>query len=214
MLKGYKIILWDWNGTILNDVDLCVGISNEVLRKSGLKELDVQHYKDVFGFPITAYYERIGIDLRKVSMESLTKQFIASYMASVRECNLQNEVEKVLTHLKAVEKKQYILTAAHTEIAEELLNHYNIRNYFLAVAGLDNHRAESKVSRGKELIKQHGIAPKEAVLIGDTLHDFEVAEALGVHCILIAKGHQSKTRLERGVNGKAIVLASVGLLIK
>lgn len=206
MLQKYDTILWDWNGTILNDVDLCVDISNIALRNEGKQELERADYQNLFGFPITAYYERIGIDLKKTSMETLTNGFIDLYTSKVKTCSLQNHITEVLQHLNKANKQQYVLTAAHTEIASGLLQYFNIIHYFKAVAGLDNHRAESKVSRGITLLKEHQISAQNTLLIGDTLHDFEVAEALGVHCILIAHGHQSKERLINGVKGKAKVL--------
>jgi len=214
MLSRYETIIWDWNGTILNDIDLCIEIANHLLIENGLKELDRNSYKNVFGFPITSYYERIGIDLTKVSMESLTNQFIPLYMASVKKCKLQEHAESMILKLNMDRKNQYVLTAAHTEIALELLTHYNIIKYFKEVAGLDNHKAESKVSKGKELFKNNEISIEETVLIGDTLHDFKVSEELGIKCILITNGHQSKEKLKKGVKDKAIILDEISQLGK
>ncbi len=213
MMNDYETIIWDMNGTLVDDVELCIEIANVFLRKEGLTELTKESYQAEFGFPITAYYERIGIDLEKNSMESLTEQFIYSYMTSVKNCQLQGEVERIIIDLDRAQKTQFVLTAAHTEVAMELLNHFGIRKYFKAIAGLDNHLAASKVERGKELMKTHQVNTEKVVLIGDTLHDFEVAQALGVHCILIANGHQSKERLDKGVNGNAIVLEQAEQLI-
>lgn len=154
MISNYETIIWDFNGTILNDVELCIEIANKILRKEKLNELTEDRYKDVFGFPITAYYKRIGIDLEKISMEYLTNEFIASYMASVKNCKLHGEIEDVLIDLDKGSGNQFVLTAAHTEIATDLLNHHGIIKYFEAVIGLNNHRAESKIDKGKRTHKK------------------------------------------------------------
>jgi phosphoglycolate phosphatase len=72
---------------------------------------------------------------------------------------------------------------------------FNIEQYLDDVIGISNIYAESKVSVGREYITRSGIDTGKTVLIGDTVHDYEVAQALGVDCILIANGHQSKHRL-------------------
>jgi len=210
VIEKYDTIIWDWNGTILNDVSLCVDITNAVLKSRGMVELDEAIYKNVFGFPIIKYYQRIGFDLEVDSMESLTKNFIAKYGSKIKDCKLQENVKSVLERLQVDKKEQYILTAAHRETVMPLLDHFELRAYFKAVAGLDNHRAESKVSKGKELFLNNNISTEKAVLIGDTIHDFEVAKELKIDCILVAKGHQSKERLLKAVGDNAVVLKDVG----
>ncbi len=50
-----KVIIWDWNGTLLNDTDICVSCMNRVLKKRGLELLDVQRYREIFNFPVKIY---------------------------------------------------------------------------------------------------------------------------------------------------------------
>lgn len=213
MLQQYNSIIWDWNGTLLNDVELCVSIANELLLNHSNIQLDKEYYQSVFGFPITAYYEKIGIDFSKESFEILTKKFISSYNSQVKNCALHKEANQVLNAFKTRGKDQYILTAAHKKDAIHLLDHFSIIDYFKSIEGLDNHRAESKVDRGVALIEANNIQQKSTVLIGDTIHDFEVAEALGVSCILIANGHQSKERLSNNSNTATIVVENITLLL-
>ena len=61
--------------------------------------------------------------------------------------------------------------------------------------GTDNIYAQGKVAQGKQWIAQLHWQPKEIVLVGDTLHDFEVAEAIGTNCLLLAHGHHTPERL-------------------
>jgi phosphoglycolate phosphatase len=84
----------------------------------------------------------------------------------------------------------------HQDILEECLKHYQIDLFFEHVSGLDNHYAASKTENGHRLIAELNLDTAELGLIGDTIHDFEVAAELGCRCILIANGHQSKEILE------------------
>jgi phosphoglycolate phosphatase len=81
------------------------------------------------------------------------------------------------------------------EMLENTLKIKGISQHFEGVAGLTDHYAVSKVDRGRQLIRDFNINTEKTWLIGDTTHDHEVAAELGVKCILIADGHQSKKRL-------------------
>ncbi len=208
-LEKYSTVIWDWNGTLLNDAWLCVEIVNSFLSSHGRQKLDLDSYKDVFGFPISTYYQKIGIDFERESFENLTSRFISSYQAQVTSCGLHEKVLDTLQLFSSNNKKQYILTAAHKESVLPLLLNYSIREFFVEIEGLDNHRAESKLERGRHLIRNNQIDVAKAVLIGDTVHDYDVAKALGVDCILIAAGHQSFSRLDKGSSKDTIVCRSM-----
>lgn len=212
-MKKYYNIIWDWNGTLLNDIDICVDIANEILKNHGNHQLTTESYKAAFGFPITDYYKKIGVDVEKESMEDLTKKFITNYMDGVKNCQLHEGAVSVLDHFKDHNIPQYILTAAHRDIVVELTQSYDISHYFKYIEGLDNHRAESKVQRGILLLQNNNISPAETIMIGDTDHDFEVAQAIGIDCVLVARGHQSKKRLLDAVEGHATVLNKISDLV-
>lgn len=213
MIKPYNTVIWDWNGTLLDDVDTCVNITNKILERQAGKQLTIHSYKEAFGFPIVDYYARIGIDFSPKNFDELTKEFIGDYMSQVKSCPLQQSSINVLQTLQAREMKQFILTAAHKDSVIELLDHFGIGHFFEAIEGLDNYRAESKVQRGHHLITNNQINPKSTVLVGDTMHDYEVAQALGVDCILVAAGHQSKARLEAKTQNQIPVIEELSQIL-
>lgn len=212
-LDQYSTIIWDWNGTLLNDCWLCIDVVNKLLQNHNQRQLDEVAYKSVFGFPIIDYYQKIGMDFNIEPFDDLTKRFIGDYDANVKQCQLQQGAIEVLNACNRNGLHQFILTAAHKESVLQLLEHYAIKDLFIEIEGLDNHRAESKVARGKLLIENNTIAKEKAVLIGDTIHDFEVANEVGVDCILIANGHQSKERLQEETAGNIAILDKIGDLL-
>ncbi len=205
-MNNYKNIIWDWNGTLLNDLDLCLKIANGMLANHQDTPIDLTAYRNAFGFPITGYYEKIGIDLAKESFDVLTDKFVANYNQGVKKCGLHDGVFDILKQFKQQQKEQFILTAAHLDLVTPLLNNFDIHHYFKAVKGVDNFKAEGKVARGVKMMKEQKIQPTETVLIGDTYHDFEVANAMGIDCVLVANGHQSKERLVDFTKGKIKVV--------
>lgn len=196
MLQNYQHIIWDWNGTLLDDLDLGVQIAQQMCAKHHQIPVTKVIYQETFGFPIPEYYRKIGIDLSRQSFEELTQIFVSTYGSRVKECQLRKEVPSLLAKLQQQGWKQYILTAAYLDSVLVLLDHFGIRSYFQQVEGLQNHKAEGKVQRGVSMMQQQQLDKLATVLIGDTYHDDEVASAMGIDCILVAGGHQSKERLQ------------------
>jgi len=213
MHQQYEHIIWDWNGTLLNDLWLGVEIANKMLENHGAKQLNTAAYQEAFGFPITGYYEKIGINLAKESFESLTEIFVSLYNENVGKCTLHEGILNILQQFKEAGIQQHILTAAHLDLVNPLLDAFEIRPYFKHIEGVDNFRAEGKVQRGQALIADNNFPKDKTVLIGDTYHDFEVAQAMGIPCILIANGHQSKQRLIAASNQETKVFDTVKELL-
>lgn len=190
-------IIWDWNGTLLNDLGLCVSSINVLLGKRNLSVLNAQKYREVFSFPVREYYETIGFDFSTEDFEVPAMEFISLYESQVENCTLQPGALDVLRYFEEKKTRQFILSAMHQDMLEKTLKYNGIFHFFEGVAGLGDHYAVSKVERGRQLISQFKIEKKNALIIGDTVHDYEVAQELGIRCILIADGHQSKERLKR-----------------
>lgn len=51
MFKNIKHIIWDWNGTLFDDVDICVDNINWLLKKYNLPEITKEKYREIFTFP-------------------------------------------------------------------------------------------------------------------------------------------------------------------
>lgn len=193
----YKYIFFDFNGTLINDLQLCLDLLNLFLREQGKKELTKEEYKEVFKFPVRQYYLDAGIDFNIESYESLSVRFIKAYQPKSMECGLFENTEETLKKLKELGYHLFVLSASEKNNLLEQTNHYQITKYFDAILGIDNIQAESKVEIAKKYIKENNINPKETIFIGDTLHDYEVSQAMGVDCALVSCGHQSSKILQK-----------------
>lgn len=189
-------IIWDWNGTLLNDLDFCISTINTQLKKRNLQPVTHDVYKAVFSFPIKDYYKTIGFNFETEDFETQAHEYINLYNRGVKNCTLHRSVIETLRYFKEKGIRQFVLSAMQHNMLEQTLKQQGIYNYFEGVAGLDDHYAASKIERGKQLISAFKINTEKSTIIGDTIHDFEVAEQLGIDCILIADGHQSEERLK------------------
>ena len=189
-------VIWDWNGTLLDDTELAVQTMNGMLDRRGLPKLSVDNYKEVFTFPVRDYYQKIGFDFEREPFEIPAIEFIDQYNRQVNGCKLHPSAMKVLNYFQSVGIRQFVLSAMQQDTLDQCLKHYKINHFFERALGLDDHYAASKVENGHRLISDLKLDASELVLIGDTVHDFEVASGLGCQCVLIANGHQSKSVLQ------------------
>lgn len=195
--KNIRTIIWDWNGTLLDDTELCLETINLLLFKRDLPSLDTFKYKEVFSFPVKNYYSEIGFDFEVEPFEIPAREFIDKYNSEVNKCSLHEGAVQVLKHFQEIGKQQIVLSAMEQTVLEQTLQQNEIIHFFDEISGLDNHYAHSKIYNGKALIEKMKLNPDEICLIGDTIHDFEVASELGCRCILISNGHQSEKRLKK-----------------
>lgn len=196
-ISKYKHIIWDWNGTLINDVWLVVEIMNKMLKKRNLPKIDSKKYREIFDFPVTKYYLKLGYDFSNESFEELTVEFISEYYQRFNKCKLFDEVEEVLKKIRDRGISQSILSASKEDVLIEKIKYYGIDKYFSRIIGLENHYAESKVERGKKWIAELNLNPQEVLLIGDTIHDYDVSKHIGCDCLLVANGHNSYERLAK-----------------
>lgn len=181
---------------MLNDRWLSVAAINSVLKKYGLEEIDETRYLDIFGFPVINYYKRLGFDFEKDPFEVVGTEFIREYESRMFDAQLFNGVKGVLEDLDKSGFAQSILSAGKQKMLEDLIVHHNIDKYFMRVVGQDNHYAFGKSEAGKKWIGELGIDPGEVVMVGDTLHDADVADSMNVNCVLIPNGHAKRSTLE------------------
>jgi phosphoglycolate phosphatase len=190
-------VIWDWNGTLLNDIDHCIRSMNVLLRDRKIPQINKETYKEVFSFPVKEYYKTIGFDFDKEDFSIPAHQFIELYNEGFDSCSLQNSAIEVLTFFREKGVRQFVLSAMEHQMLEKTLKMKGITHFFEGVAGLKDHYAVSKIELGRQLITNHKIVTEKVWLIGDTIHDFEVATELEIKCILIADGHQSEERLRQ-----------------
>ena len=167
-----------------------------MLARRGLPALSMERYRDIFTFPVRDYYVTAGFDLAETSFEDLSVEFISAYEARRHECPLQADARPVLERLGAGGRRQFMLSAYNQATLHELVHGFELGGFFDRMMGLDNIYAHGKLELGRALMERIPDPPERTLLIGDTLHDVEVARDLGIHCLLVAHGHQSRRRLE------------------
>lgn len=190
-----KHIIWDWNGTLLDDRWLCIEAINQLLAERKLPLLSQERYLEIFDFPVKDYYERAGFDFTKEPFEDPAMEFISIYRSRKLECTLHEGAGSVILDLASRGYQQSLLSASEEELLLEMIRHFGIAERLFPITGLDNHFASGKMELARTHLAKLAFSSDEIMMIGDTCHDHQVADMLGISCILFTGGHFPSSRL-------------------
>lgn len=187
-----KYVVFDFNGTVLDDIKVCLKAENHTIEHFGLdrEPLTMDEYLHIFTFPVKSYYEQVGFDWEKNSYEEVGAYWFSWYRALRDEYKVYDGVIEVLEKNHAKGNRNILLSASSLVELKKQLQELEIEEYFDEVLGLGDIYAYSKIDVALNWIKDKN--PNDCMMIGDSLHDLDTARAMGIDCVLVAKGHQAK----------------------
>ena len=191
----YTHIIWDFNGTLFQDIDAGIISVNTMLAERGIKTIQsIEEYREIFRFPVIDYYRDLGFDFDAEPFDTLAPIWIDLYNKNSANAPLQEGAIEALEAFRAIGISQLLLSATEINMLSGQLESLGIAKYFDEIMGLDNIHAHSKKAIAIDWMAKNSSA--HPLFIGDSLHDAEVAIAVGADCALVANGHQSRKRLE------------------
>jgi phosphoglycolate phosphatase len=208
-----KHILWDWNGTLLDDTQAAFDTLNIMLRRRGASEITMDFYRDRFAFPVRPFYEAIGVKLEAEDWDALAVEYHDIYAAQPKKLNI--ETVAALSAVSAAGAWQSIISALRQDLLTAAVrDEYGLGGFFEYIYGVDNLDGASKLTRAKELVETlRRRGENDLTLIGDSLHDKEVADELGVKCVLCSQGSHAHWRLERVAPTSSTLLNAVRMAL-
>lgn len=188
-------ILWDWNGTLLDDLQYAIDVRNRVFPTFGLPTIDsLEMYYRQFTFPVRLYYERAGVT--DENFDQVAHAWMDEYVRGCPQIPLHGDGVETVRTFRAAGLRQVVLSASQMDILRQQLSYYPaLDGAFDELLALSDIYARSKEAIGRAYLERCGIPACQSVMLGDTLHDADVAKAMGTQCILIARGHQSRETL-------------------
>jgi len=195
MSSMIRHVIWDWNGTLVNDVDLCVDILNLMLSAHCLPPISANQYRETFFFPVAQFYKTLNLPSSGHQYKKLADDFIQTYRDRFEECELNQGAFEAVRTLSSNGVSQSILSAGAQKDVETFVSFYQLHPWIRWIDGANNVEASGKGERAVNHLSQIELDPIEILLIGDTLHDLEVANLLGCQTLLYSGGHTNEMRL-------------------
>ncbi len=191
----YDHIIWDFNGTILDDVETGIRSVNKLLCDRGLPIIESKEaYRAVFGFPIIDYYRRLGFDFEAEPYEAVAPLWVEQYMINVKSAPVFEDVERAMEYFRKKGIPQTLLSATEKNMLLGQLEELGLTDAFCQILGRDDIHAASKGGVAKAWRASYPNA--KVLMIGDTDHDLQVARSIGADCLLVCRGHQSREYLK------------------
>lgn len=191
-MKEYKVIIWDFNGTLIDDIDAALASVNDMLKRRDLPLINFEQYASYVDTPIIKFYEHIFDDLYSMDFDVIAREFNAGYENHLKPNAVMDKAHEVLEYFNSKGKLQTVISATHIDKVLNRLGEFGLKDYFDRILAHNNLIAEDKTHLAVAYFKEKGISPCDAVVIGDCVADYKMAETLGCDCILTTQGHQSR----------------------
>ncbi len=190
-------VVWDWNGTLYDDLHCCVGVANQLLGEFGLPGLDgVAGYHAKFRFPIVEYYADLGFDTSPGgNFDSAALRYMELYGAASTGCALHLGALGALAAVHGSGVRQVVISASRQDNLEAQLAPFGIGRLLDGVHGIGDIYAASKEGLARRWLRDEQLDPGSVLFVGDSEHDFEIADAVGARCVLFSGGHHSRAHL-------------------
>jgi phosphoglycolate phosphatase len=189
-------VVWDWNGTLLDDVQASVNAINCMLARRHLAQTTIDRYRETFGFPVKDYYRVTGFRLEQEDWNAMAREYHDLFLAETS-IRVRPSAAATLEACRVAGLALGLLSASEQAILDRMLAQSGLDRYFGQIMGVDNLHGHSKAERGRDLLRALAAPADHVLFVGDTLHDHEVASQMGCRCLLVAGGHQTRQRLEQ-----------------
>jgi phosphoglycolate phosphatase len=170
-----------------------------MLQKRDMKPITAEQYYSFVDTPISKFYENL-FDLNVVTFDIIATEFHEGYNKHIAKKPLMPGVVPMLEAFKKAGASQIVLSSAFVNTIASKLSKTGIPFFFDDVIGRHDLTAGDKTAVARQYVKDNKLAPKKCLVIGDTLHDYHSAVAIGCDCILITKGHQSRLQFAAAPN--------------
>lgn len=196
-MKKYKCVIWDWNGTLIDDLKINIDIINRLLKARSLPEIEsLEAYLEGFCFPIISFYEKLGFDLVKEDFKLIAREYASLYDELYPGAEIFSDTVKLLEKIKESGIRQLIISQTEQGYLSRQVAYFDLEHLFTDIVGNSNIFAGGKVEMAKKWLESENLRPEEVLFVGDTIHDKEVADEAGCDCVLISRGHNSERRLK------------------
>ncbi|MGC5365392.1 HAD family hydrolase [Streptomyces sp. DT24] len=191
-------LVWDWNGTLLDDIDAVIAATNAAFTEIGLSAITLEQYRETYCVPIPRFYERLlGRLPTDAEWERMDGVFQDRYAEHRVVCGLTAGAEELLARWRLAGRSQSLLSMHGHEQLLPLVRGYGIDRHFTRVEGRTGPSGGSKAEHMvRHLAALDGVSPERTVVIGDAVDDAVAAAYVGARAVLYTGGSHSRTSLE------------------
>lgn len=182
-----KNVIFDWSGTLSDDLVSVYTAVMEIFKKLGLEVLTLEEFKKEFTLPYMKFYRKFEKNVSKEELQELYSREIEL----VDKPKPFPEAREILEFLKQREIKMVLLSVYLRKQLNEEIEHYKFQNFFADVNGSIYDKTEVVI----KIMQKNNFKCEETIFVGDMTHDVDAGKKAGVKTVAISQGYQSKEKL-------------------
>ncbi|WP_344630788.1 HAD family hydrolase [Streptomyces glaucosporus] len=196
---GRAHIVWDWNGTLLHDIDAVVDASNAAFAEIGLPPITAARYRELYCVPVPRFYERLmGRPPTEEEWAEMDAVFHRHYFERAENAGLAEGAAELLADWRGAGSTQSLCSLAPHDHLLPLVRRHGIEEHFVRVDGsrLDGPRQGKARQMAAHVAALDGFDPRRTVVVGDAVDDAVAAAHVGARAVLYTGGSHSRASLE------------------
>jgi phosphoglycolate phosphatase len=195
MQKNKPLIIFDWNGTLLDDLLAGWHTILRILQEWELPMISLEWYRNHFGFPLQDFYTRMGFQWNDTQFGALSKRYMELYHQELPVCQLHAGAYDFIAWAKEYFRLGILSAYRKERLLDAVAAKGLPKEWFVFIEGIDNDLAASKSHLLEPLLQEH-LAGAQGFFVGDTTHDYELAVQGKLTPIMYTMGHQSAELLD------------------
>ncbi|MFC1648232.1 HAD family hydrolase [Nanoarchaeota archaeon] len=198
-----KLVVFDWNGTILADARLSWKADDIIFEKFGNGQISFKQFQDTFEIPVNIFYEKNGLSQEKAeaNLEEIRETFHNTYEELAKHARTRHGARKLLKWLQKNNIPAVLLSNHTVTGIDHQIKRLKIDNYFAAVLANstrgDAFHSATKTEKLRKYMETHSYKPEEVMIVGDTVEEYEIGSEMGLKTTLITDGYHSLERLKK-----------------
>ena len=202
-------IVWDWNGTLLDDVAAVYGAACETFAARGLPPVTLDAYRAAYTRPLSLFYARLfGREFDAAEFPGLDHDFHTAYRTRVSGCGLAEGAAEALASWRRRGGTQSLLSMWRHEELVPFVERFGIAGEFTRIDGLRGPGGGHKTTHLARHLAALELQPADVLLVGDSVDDADAAADTGAACVLYDGGYHDRGALD------AVGVPVVGSLVR
>jgi len=196
MIEDFELIIFDWDGTLVNSIDWIVECIIDVSKQQDYPVPTEQACKDIIGLSLSEAMKQLFPQISKQQEKQMVEQYREKYLAKpITVKDMFIDTVDVLTVLKNTGKCLAVATGKGRSGLDRAINGTGIGHYFSELRCADEMQSKPSPHMLFDILETTNIVPEKAIMIGDSTIDMTMANNAGIACIGVTTGAHSREQL-------------------
>jgi len=197
-----KFIVWDWNGTLQDDLPVSLAAANQALKAFDKPPIDADRYRDCFDVPIDRMYRNIGLNEDEISvcLNAHQDAYFELYDRMVLSVGFREGAEDIIDYASSYGIRHVVFSNHLIEVISKDLSRLKKRDAFHEILAWPDRKSQFSHSKDVFLasyMQEHGLQSTDGIVVGDTVEEIRAARKLNLACVALTDGYNSLSLLQK-----------------